>query len=82
MTGQGRDPAFLAVRDLTKRFGGLTAVSDATFDVREGSITGLIGRIPGIDLIIFGVLLILVVRFPLHRIPGLLAARWRGKGGP
>jgi branched-chain amino acid transport system ATP-binding protein len=43
MTGQGRDPAFLAVRDLTKRFGGLTAVSDATFDVREGSITGLIG---------------------------------------
>jgi branched-chain amino acid transport system ATP-binding protein len=43
MTGQGRDPAFLAVRDLTKRFGGLTAVSEATFDVREGSITGLIG---------------------------------------
>ena len=43
MTGQGRDPAFLAVRNLTKRFGGLTAVSDATFDVREGSITGLIG---------------------------------------
>jgi branched-chain amino acid transport system ATP-binding protein len=43
MTGQGRDPAFLAVRDLTKRFGGLTAVADATVDVREGSITGLIG---------------------------------------
>jgi branched-chain amino acid transport system ATP-binding protein len=43
MTGQGRDPAFLAVRDLTKRFGGLTAVAGATFDVREGSITGLIG---------------------------------------
>jgi branched-chain amino acid transport system ATP-binding protein len=43
MTGQGRDPAFLAVRDLTKRFGGLTAVAEATFDVREGSITGLIG---------------------------------------
>jgi branched-chain amino acid transport system permease protein len=40
----------------------------------------LIGKIPGLDLIIFGVLLILVVRFPLHRIPGLLAARWRGKG--
>ena len=40
----------------------------------------LIGRIPGLDLIIFGVLLILVVRFPLHRIPGLLAARRRGKG--
>ena len=42
----------------------------------------LIGKIPGIDLIIFGALLILVVRFPLHRIPGLLAARWRGKGAP
>jgi branched-chain amino acid transport system permease protein len=42
----------------------------------------LIGKIPGLDLIIFGVLLILVVRFPLHRIPGLLAARWRGKGAP
>jgi branched-chain amino acid transport system permease protein len=42
----------------------------------------LIGKIPGLDLIIFGVLLILLVRFPLHRIPGLLAARWRGKGAP
>ena len=42
----------------------------------------LIGKIPGPDLIIFGALLILVVRFPLHRIPGLLAARWRGKGAP
>jgi branched-chain amino acid transport system permease protein len=42
----------------------------------------LIGKIPGVDLIIFGVLLILVVRFPLHRIPGLLAARWRVKGAP
>ena len=42
----------------------------------------LIGKIPGLDLILFGVLLILVVRFPLHRIPGLLAARWRGKGTP
>ena len=42
----------------------------------------LIGKIPGVDLIIFGVLLILVVRFPLHRIPGLIAARWRGKGEP
>ena len=42
----------------------------------------LIGKIPGVDLIIFGVLLILVVRFPLHRIPGVIAARWRGKGAP
>jgi hypothetical protein len=42
----------------------------------------LIGKIPGVDLIIFGTLLILVVRFPLHRIPGVIAARWRGKGAP
>jgi len=43
MTGTGPDPAFLAVRGVTKRFGGLLAVNDATFDVAEGSITGLIG---------------------------------------
>lgn len=35
----------------------------------------LVGRIPGIDLVIFGVLLILVVRFPPRLIPGLLRAR-------
>ena len=43
MTGSGPDPAFLAVRGVTKRFGGLVAVNDATLDVAEGSITGLIG---------------------------------------
>jgi branched-chain amino acid transport system ATP-binding protein len=43
MTGTGPDPAFLAVRGVTKRFGGLVAVDDATLDVAEGSITGLIG---------------------------------------
>ncbi|HWT08481.1 MAG TPA: ABC transporter ATP-binding protein, partial [Roseomonas sp.] len=43
MTGTGPDPAFLAVRGVTKRFGGLVAVNDATLDVEEGSITGLIG---------------------------------------
>ncbi len=43
MTGTGPDPAFLAVRGVTKRFGGLVAVNDATFDVAEGAITGLIG---------------------------------------
>lgn len=37
----------------------------------------LVGRIPGIDLVIFGVLLILVVRFPPRLIPGLLRARRR-----
>jgi branched-chain amino acid transport system ATP-binding protein len=33
----------LDVRNVTKRFGGLTAVRDASFSVRAGSITGLIG---------------------------------------
>jgi branched-chain amino acid transport system permease protein len=32
----------------------------------------MVGRIPGIDLVIFGVLLILVVRFPPSSLPGLL----------
>ncbi len=36
----------------------------------------LVGRIPGVDLVIFGALLILVVRFPPRDIPGLLK-RWR-----
>ncbi|MDO5605992.1 MAG: ABC transporter ATP-binding protein [Paracoccus sp. (in: a-proteobacteria)] len=33
----------LEVRNLTKRFGGLTAVSGASLDVAEGSIVGLLG---------------------------------------
>lgn len=33
----------LEVRNLTKRFGGLAAVNDVSFDVAEGSIVGLIG---------------------------------------
>jgi branched-chain amino acid transport system ATP-binding protein len=36
-------PAILTVRDLTIRFGGITALSDVSFDVAEGRITGLIG---------------------------------------
>ncbi len=32
----------------------------------------LVGTIPGVDLVIFGILLILVVRFPPRDIPGLL----------
>jgi len=36
----------------------------------------LVGRIPGVDLVIFGVLLILVVRFPPRDIPGLIRS-WR-----
>lgn len=33
----------LAVRDVTKRFGGLVAVDGVSFDVHEGAILGLIG---------------------------------------
>ncbi len=33
----------LEVRGLTKRFGGLAAVSEVDFSVRQGGITGLIG---------------------------------------
>ena len=33
----------LPVRDVTKRFGGLTAVDDVSFDVLEGTIKALIG---------------------------------------
>jgi ABC-type branched-subunit amino acid transport system ATPase component len=36
-------PAALYASDVTVRFGGLTAVSDASLDVREGEIVGLIG---------------------------------------
>ncbi len=34
---------FLAVRDLTVRFGGVTALSDVSFDVGHGEVAGLIG---------------------------------------
>ena len=36
--------AVLEVRKLTKRFGGLTAVTDLDFDVFEGEILGVIGQ--------------------------------------
>jgi branched-chain amino acid transport system ATP-binding protein len=35
--------AFLSVRGVSKRFGGLLAVADASFEAAEGAITGLIG---------------------------------------
>jgi branched-chain amino acid transport system ATP-binding protein len=36
-------PGVLEVRNLSKRFGGLTAVSGLDFEVREGEILGMIG---------------------------------------
>ena len=33
----------LEVRNLTKRFGGLTAVSDLSFGLEEGDIVGVFG---------------------------------------
>src|SRR5204863_8724601 len=35
--------AVLEVRDLTRRFGGITAVDHVSFSVEEGAIAGLIG---------------------------------------
>jgi len=35
--------ALLQVKNLTKRFGGLKAVNQMSFDIREGEIVGLIG---------------------------------------
>jgi branched-chain amino acid transport system ATP-binding protein len=35
--------SLLSIRNLTKTFGGLTAVSGLSFDVEEGSVVGLIG---------------------------------------
>jgi branched-chain amino acid transport system ATP-binding protein len=39
----GDRPIVLDVRGLTKRFGGINAVSDVTFSLHEGEILGLIG---------------------------------------
>ena len=39
----GRLSLLLDVKGLTKRYGGLTANSDITFDVNEGEIVGIIG---------------------------------------
>jgi branched-chain amino acid transport system ATP-binding protein len=35
--------SLLRVQDLTKRFGGLVAVNDVSFDVEEGQILSIIG---------------------------------------
>jgi branched-chain amino acid transport system ATP-binding protein len=39
----GNDDGFLAVRGVSKNFGGVLAVDGAGFDARQGAITGLIG---------------------------------------
>jgi ABC-2 type transport system ATP-binding protein len=39
----GNGPATIALRDLTKRFGALTAVDGVTFEVEPGEIFGLLG---------------------------------------
>jgi len=42
-TGDRSGPPELVVDGLVKRFGGVTAVDGASFEVEEGSLTGLIG---------------------------------------
>ncbi|MFM0058362.1 ABC transporter ATP-binding protein [Paraburkholderia phytofirmans] len=41
--GATRLPALLEARGLTRRYGGLVAVSDLTFEIQPGEILGLIG---------------------------------------
>jgi branched-chain amino acid transport system ATP-binding protein len=41
--GRRRGEVVLAVESLQKRFGGVSATDDVSFDVREGEIVGLIG---------------------------------------
>lgn len=43
MTGQTRNDTILQVRGVSKRFGGLLAVSSVSFDLPKGQILGLIG---------------------------------------
>jgi branched-chain amino acid transport system ATP-binding protein len=43
MTGQTQNDIILQVKGVSKRFGGLLAVSNVSFDLPEGQILGLIG---------------------------------------
>ncbi|CAN7547385.1 ABC transporter ATP-binding protein [Pseudorhodoferax sp. LjRoot39] len=40
---QTQGPALLRVEGITKRFGGLTAVNEVSFELRQGEILGLLG---------------------------------------
>src|SRR5574342_1193704 len=40
---QAKNQLILRVQNLSKRFGGLLAVSDVTFDLPQGQILGVIG---------------------------------------
>ena len=42
-SGTAARPTVLEARNMTRRFGGLVAVNDVSFDVHEGEIFGLIG---------------------------------------
>jgi branched-chain amino acid transport system ATP-binding protein len=45
VTADGRQigPAMLEVKDIVLRFGGVTAIKDVSFDIREGEIRAIIG---------------------------------------
>ena len=43
MTGQAQNGVILQVQSVSKRFGGLQALSNVTFDLPQGQILGLIG---------------------------------------
>ena len=45
MTGHTQTNIILEVKDVSKRFGGLQAVSHVGFDLPEGQILGLIGPV-------------------------------------
>ena len=45
MTADGRmiGPTVLEVRDITLKFGGVTAIENISFDIREGEVRAIIG---------------------------------------